>query len=636
MNMKNNNRIKTNSLADEGIVKETETGKLFTPAEIRNLLIIAAAGLLLRLIFVFESSSSPFYNNLVSDSKIYNDWALSITGKGNFQLGGVFFMAPFYPYFLAAVYSIFGEAYTLIRIIQVLASSATIFVVYLAARKLLDRKAAYTAAAITAVYKLFIFYSAIMLSETLQTFFVSLFVLLLIEAVQTGSKFKWLTAGLFLGISGVFRANILLFLPVIVLWMIYRGYKSGTFKAIIRYAVVFLIIGTALPVLPLTLHNYISGHDLVLTTSNGGINFYLGNNPESQGVFKAPSEFDFYSDLSGEKYAEKLTGREMKPSEASSYWQSRGMDYVRGDFGGALLNTIKKFFLFMGGNENPQSFIMNPDYFRDNNSGVLQLPLPDFAIISILSIAGLVLSVKRKQKFAHLYLFIASYVIASILFFISGRFRLAITPVLIIFAAYFITEIFGSVRSGAVSDLKLPAAVSIAFLLIYTFLIPKPVYSGYDAYIAMGEINFRNKEYDKAVENYSKALLTNDSYTTFINIGNAYAAKKDFRSALSAFQKAVNRNPENPLVYFNIGLVHSQTGNLQMAEKAYLKTLELDPGFTDVYRNLGIVYYISERYNDALVYFDHYVKNTKDEAGRASVLKDIETIRLVMKNKAGK
>ncbi|MGE5496929.1 MAG: tetratricopeptide repeat protein, partial [Syntrophothermus sp.] len=628
--------LKSDLSSADMLKKETADRKLFSPEEIRNLLIIAAAGLLLRLVFVFESSSGPFYNNLVSDSKIYNDWALSLIGKGNFQPGGVFFMAPFYPYFLAAVYSITGEAYTVIRIIQVLASSATIFIVYLAARKLLGRKTAYTAAVITALYKLFIFYSAIMLSETLQTFFVSLFVLLLIEAIQHEGKVKWLTAGLFLGISGVFRANILLFLPLLILWLAYRGYKERTFKAVVQKAVVFLVIGTVLPVLPLTLHNYIYGHDFVLMTSNGGINFYLGNNPESQGVFKAPSEFDFYSDLSGEKYAEKLAGSDMKPSEASSYWQGRGMEYVRSDFGGALLNTIRKFFLFMGGNENPQSFIMNPDYYRDNNSGVLQLPLPDFALISILSIAGLILSIKRKQKFTYIYLFIVSYVIASILFFISGRFRLALTPVLIIFAAYFIIEIFESVRSGAVQDLKLPAVISVVFLLIYTFLVPKPAYSGYDAYIAMGEINFRNKEYDKAVENYSKALLTNDSYSTFMNIGNAYAAKKDFPSALSAFQKALNRNPDNPLVYFNIGLVHSQTGNLQMAEKAYLKTLELDPGFTDVYRNLGIVYYISERYNDALMYFDHYVKNTKDEAGRASVLKDIETIRLVMRNKASK
>jgi len=41
--------------------------------------------------------------------------------------------------------------------------------------------------------------------------------------------------------------------------------------------------GLVLPIIPVTLHNALVGHDFVPIASQGGVNFYIGNNPVADG-----------------------------------------------------------------------------------------------------------------------------------------------------------------------------------------------------------------------------------------------------------------------------------------------------------------------------------------------------------------
>ncbi|MGE5457140.1 MAG: tetratricopeptide repeat protein [Methanococcaceae archaeon] len=630
--MKNNitAAVKKKEEKKESSAEQHQPSKLFDKNEITYLFLIILGGLILRLVYVLETEGTPFFTNLFSDSKIYSEWAHSILNKGAIGTGA-FFMAPFYPYFLALVYAIFGESVTAVRILQVLVSSANILIIYLIARNLINRQAAYLSAGIAAFYKVFIFYSGAILSETLQTFFTSLFILSLTYSYRNEKEKHWLYSGILLGIIAIFRGNVLLFAPAAAVWLLYKAGR-GVNKNFAYKALLFFFIGTAIPILPVTIRNYAVSGDFVVLTSNGGINFYLGNNPGSQGVFSAPVDFDFYSDLSGQKFASKVLNHSLKASETSSYWFGRGMDYFSNQPGAALGNTFKKLVLFFGGNDNPQSSIMDMKFFEKNYSKVLSLPLFDFLFVSLFSIAGMLLVWKERNKFGLFYLFTGAYVLGTVLFFINGRFRLALTPMLIVFAAAGILKIFALINEKNLRLLKIPAIVIALFLITDTFIISRPVFSDYEAYSNLGVIYFDKKEYDKSIENYNKSLIYRDYYMTYVNLGNAFAAKKDYRSALGAYQKAINRKPDYALTYYNMGLVHSETGNLPLAEKTYAKALELDPDLADAYRNLGIVYYISAKYDLALSYFDKYLSLSKDEDIKASVRGDMENIRRMKKS----
>jgi 4-amino-4-deoxy-L-arabinose transferase-like glycosyltransferase len=606
--------------------------KFFDKGELKNLLYIGLGGLLLRVVYIFETQGTPFFNYLFSDSEIYNQWALEIAEKGNWIGDEVFFMAPPYPYILGLIYLIIGQSLFSVRIIQALVSTANIFVIYLIGRNLHSSKAGYISAAAASIYSVFIFYSGAVLSETYQIFIVSILIYYISLGKDNFSNKYWFKVGFVLGFAALFRANILLFFAVLIIWFLVRLYRSADLRKPIIYSMLFLTLGTALPILPVTLRNYLIEDDIVLLTSNGGINFYIGNNKRAVGVFLSPKEFDFYSDLSGRNYVENKLGYKVQPSEVSAYWYEESLDFFKSEPLHALLLNIKKIFMFMSGEEYPQSTVMNIDYFRDNYSDTLKLPLINFYMVSILSLFGLMIYFKDPSKNNLIILLLLSYILASSIFFISGRFRLAITPLLIFFAAYALIKIYHAVRDKKYNVLKFPAAALIVFLLVDSFIIFKPKYNYHDAYIHLGDVAYKEEDFDKAIEYYNRSLFYQDSYVSYVNIGNAFAIKKDFRNAISSYNKAITRNPEYSLAYFNLAFAYTQQGNLPKAEEAYKRVLELDPKFEGAYRNLGITYYVQERYEEALYYFERYMEISTDEITKENVRIDIENIKRMLSN----
>ena len=51
--------------------------------ELKIILSILALGFVIRLIYILETQSSPFIQNLFSDSKIYYDWAKDLSNSGH-------------------------------------------------------------------------------------------------------------------------------------------------------------------------------------------------------------------------------------------------------------------------------------------------------------------------------------------------------------------------------------------------------------------------------------------------------------------------------------------------------------------------------------------------------------------------
>jgi tetratricopeptide (TPR) repeat protein len=228
-------------------------------------------------------------------------------------------------------------------------------------------------------------------------------------------------------------------------------------------------------------------------------------------------------------------------------------------------------------------------------------------------------------------LFIFSYIVSAIIFFVNGRYRVAITPIFIVFAAYAVYELIEIVKEKDYVKLKTPAYFLAVFLFIVYFTIPKPKFDNYDAYRHLGDVAYENKEFDKAIYNYNKSVVIRDHFLTFVNIGNAFAQKKDYKNAIMAFEKALLKNPDYELAHFNLGIVYTQMGDFTKAIESYNKTLEINPEFAGAYRNLGIIYYVSENYERALRNYTKFLEISDDEETKKLVRKDIETIQRKMK-----
>lgn len=582
---------------------------------------------LIRLLFIVETTGSPFVENLFSDSEIYTNYAEEIVDSGNWIGDEAFFMAPVYPYSIAVVKLIFGDSTLVLRFLQVIISSLTLIFIYLSAKNYFNRNTALLALIISGFFSSYIFYAGIIFSETFQVFTIAVLIYLFsLRDKQSQIKY-WLLTGFVFGIAVLLRGNILLFLPVIFIYLLVDSKLSKRITLSRVKVISIFVLGTFAAIIPVTLRNLAVSGEFVLLTTNGGINFYIGNNQDAIGVFVTPDEFNFAQDMSGKEYAERITGAELSASEASTFWYNKTLDEITDNPIKFVELIGRKFLLFFDAQPFPQSSILDMDFYRRHYSNVLKLPLIEYSVISLLFIMGIIIYIKQKQIDYLLLLFTIVYILATILFFVNGRFRLGITPVMIIFSSFGAIKVFEYIKSAEYKKLQVPAFILILFIATSYFIIDKPVFTNYDAYLQLGDIAQENERYEEAIYNYNRSIVLRDYYQTFMNLGNTFAKKRDFRNALSAFAEAEKRNPDDHLLYFNRGIVYSQLGDYNKAIEAYKKCLELYADFPPAIRNTGIIYFVNENYSDAQFYFNKFLEISNDEATKALVRKDLETIR---------
>ena len=189
---------------------------------------IFAVALIFRLIYLNQFQSTPFFANHVMDMKYHHDWALALS-QGINPIDGPFFRAPFYPYFLAAIYWLVGESNWIPRLVQVVLGSGSAALVYLIGNRVFNRKAGIIAGLIVATYGPLILYDAQLLIPSLVILLNLMGIFAIIRAFDN-PNWRWYSlAGLMLGLSAIARPTILLFAAAVVLYLIWHS-KRGAVK----------------------------------------------------------------------------------------------------------------------------------------------------------------------------------------------------------------------------------------------------------------------------------------------------------------------------------------------------------------------------------------------------------------------
>jgi len=214
------------------------------------------------------------------DELYHDQWARAVV-EGRSFIEGPYFRAPLYPYFLAAVYAVFGHGYVVPQVAQCLIGSASCGLVFLIGRQAFGRTVGAVAGFAAASYWMLIYFDNELLLPVLDVFFDLLLIGQLLPAARTPGLWTDLMAGLFLGLSAIVRPNALLFVPAVLTWVAVSD--RAEWKRRLSHAACFWA-GCALPILPVTSRNYLRGGDRVLIASQGGVNFYIGNNPRSDGM----------------------------------------------------------------------------------------------------------------------------------------------------------------------------------------------------------------------------------------------------------------------------------------------------------------------------------------------------------------
>lgn len=285
---------------------------------------ILLVALAVRLAHFAAVHDQPFFAQLAMDSQEYDRWAQEIA-NGQWLGTEVFFQAPLYPYVLATVYTVVGHRLDAVYLLQIAIAIFGIFALYRATRAMADERLALIAAGLAAVYGPFPFHDVQLLKES---FAVATAAGLLWALATAGTAWQWLGAGALLGVLALFRENALLLVPFLLPLALRSAGGARPFAA----RGLSFVAGMALVLAPVAVRNGVVGGTWLPTTYQGGVNFYIGNNPSADGTYRPivpGKQVPTLERREPARIAEQELGRKLDPGEVSSFWLHRALGWVR-------------------------------------------------------------------------------------------------------------------------------------------------------------------------------------------------------------------------------------------------------------------------------------------------------------------
>lgn len=124
---------------------------------------------------------------------------------------------PVYPFFLGAIYKVFGHYYEVVYLFQIFIFSLTCILVYFLARDIFSEKTAKYSAVFTALCPTLANYPSYILTETVFTFLLCLSMLVLMKTVKDHRGTLYLASGVILGITVLCKVVMMLFFFMVFL-----------------------------------------------------------------------------------------------------------------------------------------------------------------------------------------------------------------------------------------------------------------------------------------------------------------------------------------------------------------------------------------------------------------------------------
>jgi len=559
------------------------------------LLAVLALALLVRVAHWWVVREAPFVAFLAVDAQEYDAWAQRLAA-GAWLGDETFFQAPLYPYLLGALYAVSGRSLDAVYLLQILAAVAGCWALYRAGRAMAGERAGLAAAALAALYGPFVFYDVQVAKESPAVTAVGFLLWTLAAARASGRAALWLAAGALLGALALLRENALLAAPFLLplAWERRRGLPAFARRA------GALLLGLALALAPVAWRNLAVGGSPLPTTFQGGVNLWIGNNPDADGTYRplVPGrQVPALERRAPVALAERAAGRRLGPAEVSAFWARRALAWAAERPADALRLQLRKLAMFWSWYEWPDAV---DTYYLRRLSPPLRLAAVEFGGVSLLALLGLALRIARRRAIAAApalapaLLWIAGWTLSTVVFFLFSRYRLPVVPALLLLAALPLAAIPELFRAGARGRALLLACICLAALAAPHFagFRPRMDLVHYNlARIAAGQ----GRPAAAAAHDRAALRLDPSAFLPHLTLGSQAARAGDLAAALAHFRRAAALEPRSPEAWSNLGGVYLARGDAAHARRALERALALDPAGLPALHNLAL---LAEREGD--------------------------------------
>ena len=575
-------------------------GRAMLPRDTAWFLVIFGCAFLVRLIYLVQVDSIPLFYNLAGDAGTYDEWGQRIAA-GDWLGKGVFFQAPLYAYFLGALQLILARDLWLIRLVQIALGAVSCALIFWVGRELFSRQAGIAAGLILAWYAPGIFFEGLIEKSILDFFLLSLLLFLLIQAKEGRRWSQWLATGAVLGLLGLSRENALILAAVLPLWIGFYFSDSPILNRLQWIGLLFA--GVLLVLVPVGMRNLTVGGEFKLTTSQFGVNFFIGNNPQADGTYGSVRNVigePHFEGKDGKRLAEKALGRNMTPGEVSDYWWQKSWNYIRSHPGQWFALLGNKWLLVWNAREIEDS---DDFYIYQQWSWLLRSLawVSHFGILAPLAIMGILLTVKQWRQLWLLYAMILSLATSVAVFYVFGRYRFPLVPFLALFAGA------GVVRAVELYKEKnfQPLTIAALLLLCTGIVLNWPIIAisgpGPGGYNNLANAYSKEGKIDQAIETAKMAVQLRPDYgIAHFNLGNLYASQGRFDLAQNHLEETLRLYPNYAEAHSNFGQLLAQQGELKGSIREFRKAIDLNPSLGGPYLNLGMALAKQGRVNDAI------------------------------------
>lgn len=341
-------------------------------------------------------------------------------GISHFKDHPTIYFGPVYLYFLAFVYRFLGEEDEF-RYAQGVIDSFACTILYFIGKELFSIEVGILSGMLAALYPTFIASVGCRLMETMKRFLTTVFGFTFILMIKNPSFIKAFVCGLSLGID-ILCVDVMTFFPVLGLLIYIPLYLFFDFKILALPHLGIFFIGLLIPFSSWVIRNYLIFHRIIFLTLRGGA--FLAMKPEyhTNGSCEYGLTPNFYK-ITIEKYR-KLRGEGKDAVDLNNWMTSQAIkDLIYG-----FIHTPIDFII-----ERWKKFI----FFWTTPSGDLgDLPFKfkfQHNLFLLLGLIGMVWSIIKSPLSISILLILLYYSFIFIFIIPTGRYRLHIMPIFLVF-----------------------------------------------------------------------------------------------------------------------------------------------------------------------------------------------------------